>query len=103
MISYKVYLTDKKNKDENHEFKSKEKVIECVNDANIKDYYGFKIIMNMEGTDIFIKRGIFSNTNETIEIPELDDEWQIKDGKIINYTKYLKYLKKTEPLKGEER
>ena len=91
MISYRVYLTDMKNEETMYKFENKEEVRECVNDANKAGFFGFKIIMNMQGTDIVIKRARFNNKEERLEIPELDDEWRIlENGFPQNYTKYQK-------------
>ena len=79
MISYKVYLTDRKNNITKCELKSKEEVENCVTDANKKGYYSFSIIMNIDGTDKTIKRGIFSNKDDKIEIPELKDKSRVQE------------------------
>lgn len=95
MSDFRVYLTDMQNKETMHRCENKEEVRECVNDANKAGFFGYKIIMTLEGTDILIKRGRFNNKNkdERLEIPELDDEWRIlENGFPQNYTRHKRFL-----------
>ncbi|MBR0428333.1 MAG: hypothetical protein IJK18_09105 [Clostridia bacterium] len=92
MSDFRVYLTDMENKEKMYKFENKEKIREFVNDANKAGFFGYKIIMTLEGTDILIKRGRFNNKDERLEIPELDDEWRIlENGFPQNYTRFMKF------------
>ena len=97
MIIYRVYLIDMKNDEEEYYFENKEKVKECINDANKAGFFGFRIIITIDGSDIPIS-GRFNNKDENVEIPKLDYEWRVlENGFIQNYTK----SQEKEAKKGE--
>lgn len=91
MISYRVYLIDMKNDETEYKFENKEEVKKCINDANKAGFFGFRIIITIDGSDIPI-RGRFNNKDENVEIPKLDYEWRVlENGFIQNYTKYREF------------
>ena len=85
MISYRVYLTDMKNEETMYKVENKDEVRKCVNDANKAGFFEFKIIMNLDGNDIFIKKARFKDGYEIKLNEALEYEYKIDGGIIRRY------------------